>query len=648
MAEKRKTVPHETALYGYVKGFYDSMSGAVGSVVSRVKRPFSPNDFANKYASADDIISKENKLMFNPEEHRLYPGSKAANPLKLISRARQLRVYADDLNDAMNDASPYLAADQLTKTNEEVLTNPVYSNALAGNTAEIQRELDEYHEQSKHAPSFVSEFGFWKLGSIYHSAKAKMREQHKDDAKNLATAMINKGNEATLTTIYGKAKNNPMFKMIIAGYQREIENLTEKNIDADNDEARELRNRMAAEVLLTPVHKQESADLDAQITKSQMNAFKQHDTNKKWIPIILQQDPELIEAAQKVHRERCEKNIKEEREKVKAALEEDKKKKEGNELFSLTSVVPPLETGEVLSDSFLIENDPESLPTFEDFKTALQKDDIKKKGIKFQLVTDDKKIVKLSFLENGAVYADFGQMTAAEVRRSPKVLKVCYDMATTLWCSYDQKSPVVSPENRKADLVATSEAQAEVLYRAALMRGFKVENLTMTIKKDITAKDDPGRPFVVPDEIRKLANKYNRFSKEDSVEAIKALLKDTPAFLQENDAYNKNEEAYKDTLAIFEEITAAASTNDNARFALAVDQLNTIQFGSKISNSSWHTPTSERFKTSRPSDKPIPVKAEYTPTEKEQIVAAVQQAQTKLEEKWNALLKERDVAHSLG
>lgn len=768
--KRKKNMPgnaHDDSLLHFPKSWYKYFLGEEG------RKLFTPNDLYGNYSSVNRAVAREEDPNYDPATRKFYPGTETSNPLRLLSRARQLDRDTEDgsgirqsIDKKINSLIDSAKVAQVKNSVKSILESETYRDGLKEGDTHIQSALNSHYESTKHKPAYAATTGRWDLEkNVYIASKRLMRERHKEDAEALvkqlvSDAMIAKQNNVDPNNANGKTylqvwnekyktdgvdKNSfedfspderetlgqeyvynelfdDIFKKIstsvlsspdarkdfLRKYKKEIVNLgvsvpsepsdnspeeqqeqfnksfdqaMKKLIGLDTPEAKSLKARICAQALLEPIHSKELNDLEKTVDASRLHYLKEHDKNALWSRIVAQQDEKLIEVAQRIRRTRCEKILNEERQKL---IEKNNEAERAGGLFSLNSQVDPSNAGELLPDNIRLENDPNGLPTLADFKAALADGDIRQKGIKFRFQrnyyipgTDSvasfrKSYIDITFGKGDQINVHFDNALSIEqIRRDPSIRDACEDLAETLWSSYDQKDPVVLPSQRTANLFATSEAHAEVLVRAALMRGFKVENLKMTVKADLD-NDDPKNDRVLDierelGEAVSLAKKYQRYVDYQTENSVESLLGRVPAAIEQNASLYRDEQAYNDAMYAFEQIIETAQINkeeplseeENGKFAEAVNRLNSIQFGREsrftqaanvvtgglkvLPNSAgyfltdWSAGTRALFKTGQKDNKPLAVKAIYTPEERAKIYLAAKSAAKNLENEWNRI-----------
>jgi hypothetical protein len=761
---------HDDSLLHFSKSWYKYFLG------EERRKLFSPNDLYGNYSSVNLAVAREEDPASDPGVRKFYPGTETSNPLRLLSRARQLdnvedgseiRLSVDSKVDSLMDPSKAV----IVKSNvKSFLESDAYGNGLRDHVATIQATLKKHYENTKKKPAYAGTTGRWDLEKdVYLEAKKLMRASHKEDVNELVNhmvfaAMLDKQNavdpspanvehktylevwkkeygvhEMPTFTSFEKFSDTVKIKLgqkyvfdgapdafndlfgdiyhnvtnyaasnaktqsdFLRKYEKEIASLPgvsmsvpsddsiekkcEATIDslnaADTPEARKLKARICAEALLEPIHSKEINNLEKTVDASRLHYLKEHDKNARWSRIVAQQDESLIAAAQKVRKTRCNKILEEERSKLK----EQNDDAETAALFTVGSSVPFIRSpadGELLPDSFRLAHDPDGLPTLEDFKVALESPNIQQKGIKFRFqrnhyipgvdsaASSRKSYISVTFGKGDQINIHFdGGLSEDQIRRDPNIRDAAEDLAETLWSSYDQKDPPTPPSERRANLVATSEAQAEVLVRAALMRGFKVEKLSMTIKADLDI-DDPKNDRVLNiqndlGEAVRLAKKYHRYVDYQAENSVEALLGRMPAAVEENASLYKDEQAYNDAKYAFEQLMQTAAPNkeplspeENARFVEAVNRLNSIQFGREsrltqasniaggvlmtLPNTAGYLLTDRRaaarelFKTGKQTDNTLAVQETYTLEERRNIYKAAEAANTNLETEWSRI-----------
>lgn len=758
---------HDDSMIHYPRTWYQYLTGEPGGYsISTTNGPQGQASLGRKNYTADDMdprspyssvrraVIREENPMSDPATRRKYPGTPTYNPMKLVSRGRQLRKGLQDPTDTgiaeegqlipemqrrkealLNGGNLLDDADALKNTVDSFVESDEFRNGLTQTTGIISNRLAAHYQETKAHPAWASTHGRWKLEEEFYAAKKAMREKHKKDAEDLvkrieedALAEMSRIQDTPFPSdrsktyiqqwrkelgltgaesleelpqdkkkqivqkrvfdkLYQNMKNSLPQEELERKYGNEIRNLPlgrsvliKDILEADNEEARELRNRICAQELLSPIHTKELEDLEKESDISRLYFLRQHDRNMRWARIVDQQDERLLAEAQRIHRQTCEENRRIERARMQEQQEEEEKKRK-DVFFSITTTRGTdslAHQGEILPDEYLLANDPEGLPTLEEFKQAAEKT-----GIKFQMArwhyfpmtysrSYQNKPLSITFGENGSVAVLFDKgLKPEQIRRDPNIRDACEDLAETLWASHDQKNPPTPPEERKADLVASSEAHAEVLVRAALMRGFKVENLTMTIKSDVTNTADQGRKYNIATEAPmaiELAKKYKRYVDYQAENSVERLLGRTPAVVLEQEALYRNEDAYNDAMHAFEEIAVYAQAGEESlspaqhkAFAEAVNRLNKIQFGhtrtvlGRAQNAAGGIASGalsavggllvdsrlaahEIFKGGQQrGDQTLAVKESYSLDERKRIAAAAQSARDALQADWEKI-----------
>ncbi len=637
-------------LYGsFDDAWFNPKYSSVARAVAREENPLSDPSVRRAYAGT------RTSNPFKPISHMRLKGVVEPRSLDAIKGTP-----------GYSQIKPDLQAN-ISSSIEEYVKGQNYSEGLRESQEVLRQRLQRHYERTQRDPVYASVQGRWDLEKIYRTAKMDLHSRHQEDATQSANMTYERVAEylrglepadfpaivddalhpatptppgTTFDSLDAESKNRVLFAQTYQPIWKSIENelnniqneISTNITDPEQKKAElkrafkqfkkqygisdtvakledislETKRNICARKLLEPMQKKEEAYLEKSIDLSRSHYIKQHDKNCRWARICEQQrETGLLEAAQKIHDDRCREILERARQK-----RDDELKKEG-QLFSIHMKGNVQE----LSDDILLENNEGDLPTFEDFQAALQTEEMKSKNVKFRFARNhylpfgDKTSWRNTSIDvtfrpldgkkpgdPDLMCVDFSnksKLTEEDIRRDPEIRDACEDIAESIWASFDQKN--IAPEKRTAVLVATSEAHADVLYRAALMRGFKKENITMHLTDDINtpvirpSKASYNKESKEARHAEYLAEKYKHYVDYQSDSTVAGALRRIPDVGEgDNELANakdeadyqrilsKQEQEYNDTVKIFNDIINAPAGDDRS-FALAVDKLNTLK-----------------------------------------------------------------------
>lgn len=703
---------------------------------------FEDDQWSSKYSSMADSMAIDQNRYNAPGIRDVFRGTKTSNPMREISDIRQYGVLLPESKNRKGDEKkikasgaykriPQKIQDQdiiITSLKEVVKSNDYKKRFKTVNSDEtyLDSNLEEHYRKTKHNPDYPIMGGQKALEEIYREATDEMERAHDLDAQDLVTETANhfwaniaeeykktdgsfdndrfKTNYqvdpslVTLDDLVQERKDEILYDEVygnivnplLVPYRtdpRDPESVNYAAFARDHNlklnsvggiDYKEL-SRLGAKEILKPIHQDEEKILKGSIDKSRFHFRDQHKKNRDWARICAQQDPELLEAAQQEHKQRCIVN------------KDAQRKQEENERENNNALISARRSGNIpaqLTDDILLANNEDDLPTLDDFIKALESPEMKSKNIQFKLLRRGYTLagveimtgvpVAVTFNDKGQICLKFPPMKPDEVLSSKEVRNACDDIAETIWCSYDQKNPPVAPVDRVANLVASSDEHAHVLIRAIVARGFNPDKIKMTILERDKKYGDT-KYIVTKDgaEAIRLGLRVRHYNIYQSPNVVtNTLNQQVPVlenqFLNASDSdelermINQQEKPYQDILKIFDRIIAEGSRKDlsslgsddiakaHAAFAKAVDGLNTLQLTSKKKdalgyvtsaaslavNSVCNTieglgsilrgkflgTTADIFNPN--TNRPIAVKKQYTADERAKIVEGAQAART--------------------
>lgn len=463
------------------------------------------------------------------DTRKFYRGVTVTNPVRALHERRQDPKYAEYMMEAFHQGG-------LSESDKEtfegdvnaLLESPDYKEELKTSLDELQHSLHDIKEHSKGQPVYAQNSGQLDMQNAFQRARTSLREnfcrqvdtfcdthsaviqEKTEDGSDFRDEfMASPGNNAAgapLPSLFEDSLHKYNVPLILkeAGVEMTDPALWDLKTKGVNGSMAGLTPRQQeiitdyvleheyTEQLLNPLYQKEKANLETAIDNSQREFQEKHGEMLRWAKIYSMQSSKVQEGAERIKQERQQQernNFLEELNKKRAA--------EGHAALVIGGSI------EYPAD-FLIKNDTDALPSFEDCMEALKQPGME--GQSFQL---SKRYSEFLGLEQKGGYkveitpAGGFKLTmdvpAKDAEKSQVVWHAMVNLVDTVWCS----SPHIPPEKKKIALSCKTEEYARVMAKAALVRGYKPENIRLKIEVE-----GKPTPWQIPDDILREANRF--------------------------------------------------------------------------------------------------------------------------------------------